>query len=234
MRQPLVAPTSMYSMKRSATSRPRKWRAIGRISAVVGAALDDHVDLERAEAGALGGVDAGAARRRPGSRRRSCGGRSRRRARRGSPSRVAGPRPSAPAPCVASSEPLVVSVRSSGAPSTVRSSASIATSRSRSRRSSGSPPVRRILRTPCATNRRARRVDLLEAEQRRVRQERVLLVEHLLRHAVAAAEVAAVGDRDAQVVQRPIAGGRGDCRWARRCAPGWAARTRDNGGRRRR
>jgi hypothetical protein len=32
MRQPLVAPTSMYSMKRSATLRPRKWRAIGTIS----------------------------------------------------------------------------------------------------------------------------------------------------------------------------------------------------------
>ncbi len=60
--------------------------------------------------------------------------------------------------------------------------------------------------------------DLLEGQQRRVRQERVLLVEHLLRHAVAAAEVAAVGDRDAQVAQRPIeavvenAGGRVDAR----------------------
>jgi hypothetical protein len=44
--------------------------------------------------------------------------------------------------------------------------------------------------------------DFLEAEQRGVRQEGVLLVEHFLGHAVAAAEVAAVGDRDAQVAQR--------------------------------
>ena len=48
--------------------------------------------------------------------------------------------------------------------------------------------------------RRAR--DLLEAQQRAVRQEGVVLVEHFLGHAVAAAEVAAVGDRDAQVAQR--------------------------------
>src|SRR5205809_211059 len=44
--------------------------------------------------------------------------------------------------------------------------------------------------------------DLLEAEDGAVRQERVIGVEHLARHAVHAAEVAAVGDRDAQVVHR--------------------------------
>ena len=44
--------------------------------------------------------------------------------------------------------------------------------------------------------------DLLEAQQGRVRQELVVLVEHFLGHAVAAAKVAAVGDRDAQVAQR--------------------------------
>jgi hypothetical protein len=49
--------------------------------------------------------------------------------------------------------------------------------------------------------RRAR--DLLEAQQRVLRQELVGLVEDLLGHAVTAAEVAAVGDRDAQVPQRP-------------------------------
>ena len=47
--------------------------------------------------------------------------------------------------------------------------------------------------------------DLLEREQRRVRQVGVVLVEDFLRHAVAAAEVAAVGDADAQVAQRPAA-----------------------------
>ena len=46
--------------------------------------------------------------------------------------------------------------------------------------------------------------DLLEAQQRRLRQEGIALVEDFLRHAVAAAEVAAVGDGDAQVVHRPL------------------------------
>src|SRR3712207_7131834 len=45
------------------------------------------------------------------------------------------------------------------------------------------------------------RSDLLEAEERRVRQEGVVLVEHGLRHAVGAPEVAPVGHRDAQVVE---------------------------------
>ena len=58
MRQPLVAPTSMYSMKRTMWPLPRKCRAIGTIDASFDAALDDHVDLERREAGRGGGVDA--------------------------------------------------------------------------------------------------------------------------------------------------------------------------------
>ena len=41
--------------------------------------------------------------------------------------------------------------------------------------------------------------DLLEAEDRLVRQEAVARVEHVARHAVRATEVAAVGDRNAQV-----------------------------------
>jgi hypothetical protein len=45
--------------------------------------------------------------------------------------------------------------------------------------------------------------DLLEAEDRAVRKEFVAGVEHLARHAVDAAEIAAVGDRDAQVAHRP-------------------------------
>src|SRR5690606_20684259 len=47
--------------------------------------------------------------------------------------------------------------------------------------------------------------DLLETEQIGTRQEGVVLVEHLARHAVGAAEVAAVGDRDAQVAHLPPA-----------------------------
>jgi hypothetical protein len=55
----------------------------------------------------------------------------------------------------ASSDALVVSVRSSGLPDTVSMRASISTSRSMFLRSSGSPPVRRIFSTPCATKMRA-------------------------------------------------------------------------------
>jgi hypothetical protein len=47
--------------------------------------------------------------------------------------------------------------------------------------------------------------DLLEAEQGLPRQEGVVLVEHRLGHAVHAAEVAAVGDRDAQILHRTAA-----------------------------
>ena len=46
--------------------------------------------------------------------------------------------------------------------------------------------------------------DLLEAQQLVARQEGVVAAEDLLRHAVGAAEVAAVRDRDAQVMQRPV------------------------------
>ena len=86
---------------------------------------------------------------------------------------------------------------------TCAAAASCSTSTSMFLRSSGSPPVRRILRTPCAANSARQPRDLLEAQQRRMRQVRVVLVEHFLGHAVAAAEVAAVGDADAQVAQRP-------------------------------
>ncbi len=61
--------------------------------------------------------------------------------------------------------------------------------------------------------------DFLETQQRAVRQVAVVLVEDFLGHAVAAAEVAAVGDADAQVAQRPakpvlqIAGGRLQQTW---------------------
>ena len=44
--------------------------------------------------------------------------------------------------------------------------------------------------------------DFLEGQQRAMRQVGVILVEHFLRHAIDAAEIAAVGDGNAQVVQR--------------------------------
>ena len=46
-------------------------------------------------------------------------------------------------------------------------------------------------------------LDLLEAEDLVARQEREVRAEDLLRHAVAAAKVATVGDRDTEVMQRP-------------------------------
>src|SRR5439155_18140492 len=49
-------------------------------------------------------------------------------------------------------------------------------------------------------------LDLLEAQDLVARQELVPLAEDLLRHAVDAAEVAPVGDRDPQVVERPAEG----------------------------
>ena len=73
----------------------------------------------------------------------------------------------------------------------------------RSRRASGSPPVIRSFSTPCAAKRPANRVDLLEGQHLVARQEREVAPEDLLRHAVGAAEVAPVGDRDPQVVDAP-------------------------------
>jgi len=56
--------------------------------------------------------------------------------------------------------------------------------------------------------------DLLEAQQFALREKRVVGAEHIARHAVDAPEIAAVGDRDAQVVQaaaeRVLAGARGE------------------------
>jgi hypothetical protein len=102
----------------------------------------------------------------------------------------------------ASSEPLVVRVRSSGFAGRRAQRASMATRFSRFLRSSGSPPVRRIFRRRGRRTGRATRV-ISSNDSSEVRQVGVVLVEHFLRHAVHAAEVAAVGDGDAQVVQRP-------------------------------
>ena len=68
-------------------------------------------------------------------------------------------------------------------------------------RSSGSPPVRRSLATPTSTAARSDAGDLLEVEQLLAVEEAVVLAEHLLRHAVGAPEVAAVGDRDPQIAE---------------------------------
>ena len=49
-------------------------------------------------------------------------------------------------------------------------------------------------------------LDLLEAEQLTALEKAVVAAEHLLRHAVDAAEVATVGHADPQVVERPAKG----------------------------
>ena len=72
----------------------------------------------------------------------------------------------------------------------------------RSRRTSGSPPVIRSFSTPSETNDPGGALDLLEGQDLVARQERVVAPEDLLGHAVGASEVAAIGDRDAQVAHR--------------------------------
>ena len=67
------------------------------------------------------------------------------------------------------------------------------------RRTSGSPPVRRSLVTPLAMKALHKPVEFLQAEQVGLGQER-----HVLRHAIDAAEIAAIGHRDAQIGDRAL------------------------------
>ena len=190
----------MYSMKRRMWPVPRKWRAMSTMLALVHAALDDHVDLDRRAARRsrprrwLRAPSHGDTRRRSSAGTRFVQGVQAdgdRGAARRSRSRRA--------PCGRAASRWWSGSRSSQALDIAPASP---TSSRQSRRSSGSPPVRRILLTPSPTKSRARRVDLLEGQQLGARQERVVPPEDLLGHAVGAAEVAAVGDRDAQVAQR--------------------------------
>ena len=97
-----------------------------------------------------------------------------------------------------SSEPFVVSAISR--PGIACSSS---TRCSTFRRTSGSPPVMRTVRTPSAAKIAATRAISSSAQQLRALEELVVAAVDLLRHAVDAAEVAAVGDRDAQRLERP-------------------------------
>ena len=65
------------------------------------------------------------------------------------------------------------------------------------RRTSGSPPVRRSLRTPRDDEGGADPVEFLEREQIGLGQEC-----HVLGHAIDAAEIAAIRDRNAQIGDR--------------------------------
>ncbi len=70
----------------------------------------------------------------------------------------------------------------------------------RSRRRSGSPPVRRTLSTPSAREDVDQRLDFLELQDVLARQPDVIR----LGHAVAAPQVAPVGDRETEVPERPL------------------------------
>ena len=150
--QPLVCPTSMYSMKRRMWPLPLNRRAIGRISRsftprlttmliLIGARPASAAASMPSSTFATGKSTSFIARKIPSSRA------SRLTVTRDSPAIL-----SSRALCP-SSAPLVVSVRSMSP-----TSLSISTRRSRCLRNSGSPPVSRIFWTPCALKMRASRV----------------------------------------------------------------------------
>ena len=184
----------MYSMKRSVWPVPRKCEAISRIECSFSPRLITAFTFTGSPAAAAASI--------PSSTR--CTGKSTsfiaRNVSSSSESRltVTRSRPAAASAAAfgARSDAFVVSV--SSAPS----GASRAISRSTSFRTSGSPPVSRSLLTPRPTKTRATARDLLEREQLLAVEEAVVAPEDLLRHAVDAAEVAAVGDRDAEVAER--------------------------------
>jgi hypothetical protein len=165
---------------------------------VVGAALDHHVELDRRQARGQRGVDAG---QHVGDRKADVvhaledGVVQRVQA----DGRAAGRRPAGRA-LRARMEPLVVRAMSTGAPSGVRRADNCAMSCSIWRRSRLAAGQAQLAHAQ-ADEHGGGPGDLLEAQQRGMGQEVVLVIEHLLGHAVAAAEVAAVGDRDAQVAQ---------------------------------
>ena len=111
-------------------------------------------------------------------------------------------RPAAASACAfaGSSEPFVVRVRSAPSGASMRDQPlEVAADE---RLAAREPELRDARRDE---DRRDAR-DLLEGQQLLPVQESVVAAEDLLRHAVDAAEVAAVGDRDAQVAQRPAEG----------------------------
>ncbi len=150
-RQPLVVPTSMYSMNRSTCPVCRKCAAIGR--------MDCSFTPRRTTMFTLTGASPAAAAAAMAASTRATGNRASLNMSSSSESRltVTRRRPAAASAVAlpASSAPLVVRAMSW----TPSMAASIATSFSRSRRSSGSPPVSRSLRTPSPAKTRASRAN---------------------------------------------------------------------------
>ena len=111
-------------------------------------------------------------------------------------------RPASASACAfcGSSEPLVVSVRSTSSCGELRDQALEVAAHERL--AAGDPELLDAERDEDARDAR----DLLEGEELAPLEEPVVAAEDLLRHAVDAAEVAAVGDRDPEVAQRPAEG----------------------------
>ena len=99
----------------------------------------------------------------------------------------------------ASSEPLVVSVMSSMPSRSLEHAHELGQVAAQQRLAAGQAQLAHAERAEDARQ----PGDLLEGEQLGPRQEREVAAVDLARHAVRAAEIAPVGDRDAQVVDRP-------------------------------
>jgi hypothetical protein len=190
--QPLVVPTSMNSMNRRVTSRCRGPTRRGPRLVVVDAALQHGVDLDRPEAGGSGRLDPveHAEHRTPWCRRRrgrwSSSSASRLTVTRCRPAvgerrRVLGSR-----------SPLVVSARSSMPVDRREPGDEVRQVATQQRLAAGQPD----LGHPELDERPHDPLELLEAQQLVSGEEGVVGPEHLARHAVAAAQVAAVGDGD--------------------------------------
>ena len=164
---------------------------------VVDAALEHDVDLHRVEPGLLGGVDAVEHARRA----RRAGSCATKRSRRSESREMLTPPRPAPRRSSASSRKRGAVGRHRQVD--VERAASLATSSGRWARTVGSPPVRRIAVDAEALDEHpGDPLDLLERQQLAARQP----LHALLRHAVGAAEVAAIGDRDAQVTHGAAVG----------------------------
>ncbi len=190
----------MYSMKRTMNSGPRKYRAMGRISSSLIPRFTTMLIL------LMGVKPAERAASIPRSTR--CTGKSTsfiaRKVASSSASTltVRRRRPAARKACASSKsrEPFVVRVRSRR----LSMAASEETRRWSSRRNRGSPPVSRIFSVPSPAKRRGQAGDFLESQHVVLRQKVVAASEDRLGHAIAAAEIAAIRHRDAQIAQRPM------------------------------
>ena len=199
MRQPLVSPTSMYSMKRTMCPLPLKCRAMGTIESSLTPRFTTMLILS-------GARPAAAAARCPAST--SATGKStsfmRRNVASSSESRltVTRLRPASRRLCAffASSEPFVVSVRSRSREARQHLDQLFEIA-AQQRLAAGQPDLAHAQVDEDPGDAR----DFLERQQLGVGQECVVAAEHLLRHAIDAAEIAAIGDRDAQVAHAAAA-----------------------------